>query len=89
MKKIYLIAFASLFTVVFSSCQKDELQTLGVNHQHDSDPAEKVADTDPIQSDDVTSEDSKVVDINEIPISVKEVSDGDDESDDDEIKVTD
>ena len=87
-KHIYIASiFASL--LVFSACQKDELEQMGVNNTPLESEA-KMHDAEATHSDKTTGVlKDRVKKVGEIDIMVKEVSDGDEESDDDESNVSD
>jgi hypothetical protein len=84
MKKVIHISLIALFTLGVASCQKDELDRLGVAPAKEE-LNERIADDDPTQSEHNAKLKRQKIKTDEIDISVKEVSDGDEESDDDEV----
>jgi hypothetical protein len=74
-----------LITSLFS-CQKTEIEALGINDQLGAE--ERISTCEPtIHESDESIRDRKKITEDEIDIIVKEVSDGDDESDDDDVNA--
>lgn len=84
MKQLVHISLIAVFFAGLSSCQKNELERLGITPAAEE-STERVAEDDPTQSEHNANVKRRKVKIDEIDINVKEVSDGDEESDDDEV----
>lgn len=87
MKKHLIIgAVCGFLLSTFFSCQKAELEELGINDQIRAE--ERISTCEPtIHESDEAVRDRKKITEDEIDIIVKEVSDGDDESDDDDVNA--
>lgn len=84
MNRIHYIALLIIGSLTLNGCQKDELHRLGVE---DSVPLEqdRIAEDDLFEHDTNAKFQRRKLELENIDTPVKEVSDGDEEADDDDV----